>query len=202
MNLEELNLEQGSAEWHAARAGWVTCSKLSAVMAKGEGRTRLKYMRQLAAEKLLGRSAESFTGNVYTKMGKDLEPANRALLEDQLGVKITETGIIRNHDFRLSCSPDGLLGDEEMAEFKTCIPTEQIERLERDRLPPEHLYQVQGSLLATGRKACWYQSYSPGLPRLVLRVEPDLKLHDLILSELSLFHAELDELVSTIRGKY
>lgn len=171
-------------------------------MAKGEGRTRTKYMRQLAAEVLLGRSAESFTGNVYTEMGKDLEPANRALLEDQLGLKITETGIIRNHDIGLSCSPDGLLGDDEMAEFKTCIPTEQIERLERDRLPPEHVYQVQGSLLATGRNACWYQSYSPGLPRLVVRVEPDRKLHELILSELSLFRAELQDLVTAIRGKY
>lgn len=202
MNLGELRLEQGTPEWHAARAGWVTCSNLSKVMAKSEGRTRIKYMRQLAAERLLGRSAESFTGNVYTEMGKDLEPANRGLLEDQLGIKITDRGIIRNHDIGLSCSPDGLLCDEEMAEFKSCIPTEQIERLERDRLPPEHVHQVQGSLLATGRKACWYQSYSPGLPRLVVRVEPDLKLHDLILTELSAFREELDELVTTIRGKY
>ena len=54
MNLEVLRLEQGSKEWHAARAGWVTCSELSNVMAKGEGKTRAKYMRQLAAETRLG----------------------------------------------------------------------------------------------------------------------------------------------------
>lgn len=202
MNLEELCIPQGTPEWHAARAGWVTCSELSNVMAKGEGKTRAKYMRQLAAETLLDRSAATFTGNVYTEMGKDLEPTARDLLADHLGREIAETGIIRNHDIGLSCSPDGLLGDDELAEFKCCIPTVQIERLERGTLPAEYVLQVQGSLLVTGRRRCWFQSYSPGLPRLVLAVEPDEQKHADIKQAVAEFRAELSGLVASIRGKY
>ncbi|WP_442577837.1 lambda exonuclease family protein [Mesorhizobium sp. ASY16-5R] len=202
MNIEELRLEQGSPEWHAARTGWVTCSELSSLMAKGEGKTRAKYMRQLAAELLLGRSAASFTGNVYTEMGKDTEPKARELLAAELGRDITETGIIRNHDIGLSCSPDGLIGDDELAEFKCCIPTVQIERLEKGTLPTDYAMQVQGSLLVTGRKACWFQSYSPELPRLVVRVEPDEAKHAEIREAVAAFRIELARLVANVRRKY
>jgi predicted phage-related endonuclease len=201
-NIEELHLVQGSPEWHAARAGWVTCSELSSVMAKGEMKMRTKYMRQLAAETLIGRSAASFAGNVYTAMGTRTEPMARELLAEELGVPILETGVIRNHDIGLSCSPDGLLGDDEMAEYKCCLPTVQIERLEKGVLPPEYVLQVQGSLLVTGRKACWFQSYSPDLPRLVIRVEPDLAKHAEIRAAVAIFRQELAELVAAIRSKY
>ncbi|WP_322884145.1 YqaJ viral recombinase family protein [Sinorhizobium medicae] len=200
--IEELKLEQGTPEWHAARAGWVTASELSSLMAKGEGKTRAKYMRQLAAEQLLGRSAASFTGNVYTEMGKEYEPKARQLLCEELGVEISETGVVRNHEVGMSCSPDGLIGTDEMAEFKCCIPTVQIERLEKGTLPTEYAMQVQGSLLVTGRKACWFQSYSPDLPRLVVRVEPDYAKHAEIRAAVTLFRTELAELVKSIRSKY
>ncbi|GAK69330.1 hypothetical protein RRU01S_04_01520 [Agrobacterium rubi TR3 = NBRC 13261] len=202
MNLEEINITQGTPEWHAARAGWVTCSELSSLMAKGDGKMRTKYMRQLAAEVLIGRSASSFKGNIYTEMGKDTEPVARELLALEVGRPIIETGIIRNHDIGLSCSPDGLLGADEIAEFKCCIPTVQIERLEKGTLPAEYVLQVQRSLLVTGRTACWFQSYSPDLPRLVIRVEPDLAKHDEIREGVRIFREELADLVSTIRGKY
>lgn len=201
-HIEELRLEQGSPEWHAARAGWVTASELSKVMAKGEGKTRAGYMRQLAAELLLGRSAASFTGNAYTEMGKELEPRARDLLSEEIGLAITETGLIRNHAIGVSCSPDGLVGDDEMAEFKCCIPTVQIERLMKGTLPSEYVMQVQGSLLVTGRKACWFQSYSPDLPRLVIRVEPDLALHDEIRETVAVFRNDLAALTKSIRSKY
>lgn len=202
MNLEELNIPQGTPEWHAARAGWVTCSELSSLMAKGDGKMRTKYLRQLAAECLIGRSASSFKGNIYTEMGKDTEPVARELLELEVGRPIIETGIIRNHDIGVSCSPDGLVGDDEMAEFKCCIPTVQIERLEKGTLPSEYVLQVQGSLLVTGRKACWFQSYSPDLPRLVIRVEPDFAKHAEIRAAVAIFRREMAELVAAIRSKY
>jgi putative phage-type endonuclease len=202
LKLEELRLEQGSPEWHAARAGWVTCSELSKVMAKGEGKTRMQYMRQLAAEALIGRPASSFKGNAYTEMGHELEPKARELLSEHIGRPITETGLIRNHDIGLSCSPDGLIGDDEVSEYKCCIPTVQIERLERGGVPAEYVLQVQGTLLVTGRKKCWFQSYSPDLPRLVVEVLPDEKKHTQILEELALFRTDLAELIKSIRGKY
>ena len=41
---------QGTPEWHAVRCGKVTASRFSDVLAKGEGKTRLSYMKQLRAE--------------------------------------------------------------------------------------------------------------------------------------------------------
>ena len=36
-----INIEQGSAEWHKARLGYITASHISDVMAKGKGKEEL-----------------------------------------------------------------------------------------------------------------------------------------------------------------
>jgi hypothetical protein len=48
---------QGSEEWFEERRGCATASMFSAVMAKGEGKTRKAYMLKLAAERLTGKVA-------------------------------------------------------------------------------------------------------------------------------------------------
>ncbi len=48
------DLEQGSSEWFACRAGIPTASKFATVLAKGEGKIRSQYMRQLAGEVITG----------------------------------------------------------------------------------------------------------------------------------------------------
>ena len=58
-------------------------------------------------------------------------------------------------------------------EIKTSWPHIQIDRLERNRLPPEHKAQVQGNLWISDREWWDFVSYWPRLPMLCVRVYRD-----------------------------
>ena len=70
------DLEQGSSEWFACRAGIPTASKFATVLAKGEGKSRSKYMRQLAGEVITGEPAETFS-NSHMERGHAMEDEAR-----------------------------------------------------------------------------------------------------------------------------
>src|SRR5690606_41297724 len=101
------DLEQGSPEWFAARAGIPTASRFATVMAKGEGKTRSEYMRKLAGEILTGEPSEQFS-NIHTDRGNAMEDEAReatAIIND---AEIQRVGLIpnRNHGH----APDSFLG--------------------------------------------------------------------------------------------
>jgi len=195
------NIEQGTDEWLGVRAGIVTCSELSKVMAKGEGKVRSKYMRQVAGEIITSEPAENYF-NHHMQRGKDQEAKARELLQKELDVPFHEIGFIKNHDLRLGCSPDALIGDRKIGELKCCLADIQIERLDKKTVPTEYWAQVQGGLLASGLDGCYFQSYSPMLPRLVLEVEPDKLYFEKIEEELAHFNDELDEMVERIMNMF
>ena len=59
-------MEQRTEEWHLARAGCVTASRLSDVMAKtksGVSQTREGYKKQVLAERLTGTPNETIFTN-------------------------------------------------------------------------------------------------------------------------------------------
>src|SRR3546814_14450104 len=68
---------------HQARAGQITASCISDVLAKGRGgadsKTRKTYMRKLIAEKLSGCVVQTWAGNAHTERGHEQEPEARSL---------------------------------------------------------------------------------------------------------------------------
>lgn len=200
--IEVIDCVQGTEEWKLSRVGLVTCSELSKVLAKGEGKTRSKYLRQLAGSIITGEPYSGFEGNSHTQRGTEQEPVARDILAEVLDVEITQTGFIKNHDIRLGCSPDGLIGDDMGVEFKSCLPDIQIERLIRGTIPTEYLAQVEGSLLTTQRKKWLFVSYSPGLPMLKIEHTLSDERKELIERELVAFNEELDETVKKIMEMY
>ena len=62
------DIDQGTPEWFACRAGIPTASKFATVMAKGEGKTRSEYMRRLAGEIITGEPTSQFS-NAHTERG-------------------------------------------------------------------------------------------------------------------------------------
>jgi hypothetical protein len=205
-----IDCQQGTTEWLEARAGIVTSSEFSKVLAKGEGKTRTKYMRQLAGEIITGLPAEGFEGNRHTERGKLMEPAARELLRTRMNKDITEVGFIRNDDLRMGCSPDGLLGanPDNLLEFdagveiKCCLPDIQIERLLHGGLPSEYRAQVEGSLLVTGAKVWKFYSYSTGLPAHIVEVTLSDERREFLTAELKAFNTELDAMVAQVKGYY
>jgi hypothetical protein len=193
--IQVFDMDQGSADWHSARAGIPTASMFSTVMAKGEGKTRSKYMRTLAGEIITGESAETFS-NAHMERGKAMEDEARetyALIHDAQPQRV---GFIRNG--QKGASPDSLIGANGGLEIKTALPDIQIDRLERNRLPPEYVAQVQGSMWV-GERDWWdFVSFWPKLPMLRVRVYRDEAYIKTLSDEVDRFNDELAALVERI----
>lgn len=173
--LEVFHCEQGTPEWFEARRNIVTASEFATVMAKGRGGgesvTRRKYLLTLAGEAITGEVADKWEGNRHTERGKLLEPEARDAYALIAGVDPEQIGFMRRGG--AGASPDSLIGTDGLLEIKTKLPHLQIECLEADRLPPEHVAQVQGQLWISGRQWCDFVSYWPGLPIFIKRVHRD-----------------------------
>lgn len=195
--MQIFNCEQGSADWFACRSGIPTASMFATVMAKGEGKTRSEYMRKLAGEILTGEPAETFH-NAHMERGKVMEDEAREQYAFISDADIQRVGFIRNGD--CGASPDSLVGTNGGLEIKTALPHIQIDRLERDRLPPEHRAQVQGNIWLAEREWWDFCSFWPKLPPLIVRVPRDDEYIKTISDEIDRFNDELAALVERIRA--
>jgi hypothetical protein len=113
------------------------------------------------------------------------------------GVELRQVGFMRNGN--KGASPDSLIGTNGGLEIKTAQPDIQIDRLERDRLPPEHKAQVQGNLWISEREWWDFCSYWPKLPMLTVRVYRDEEYIKEMAGEIDRFNDELAALVERIR---
>lgn len=191
------DIDQGTPEWFRVRAGIPTASKFATVMAKGEGKTRSEYMRKLAGELLTGEPQEQFS-NAHTNRGNAMEDEARATYAFINDVETHRVGFIRNN--RKGASPDSLVGANGGLEIKTALPHIQIDRLERDRLPPEHKAQVFGNIWLAEREWWDFVSYWPKLPVLTVRVYRDEEYIKTLSDEVDRFNDELAALVERIRN--
>lgn len=185
---------QGTPEWHQARAGIVTASNASKLLAGGAGKTRLSYMYQLIGEVMTGEPVQVFAGNAHTERGHEMEPVARDLYRQRTGLEVVQTGFIRNHDDigGAGYSPDGLVGNDGAIEIKSRLPHIQAELLDTGKVPSDALKQTQFGLFVSDREWCDYVSYWPGMPLFVKRVERDAKAMIDIRKALIDFYAEMN----------
>jgi hypothetical protein len=196
--LEIIDCEQGTIEWHRARLGIPTASRFADILAKGDGKMRARYLRDLAGEIYTGEpDTEGFT-NAHMERGKLWEADARDHYAFTNDVEPQQVGFIRNG--RAGASPDSLIGETGGLEIKTALRHIQIERLQRGGMPPEHKAQVQGCLWITGREWWDFMSYAPGLPPLIVRVERDEVYINQLTKAVEAFNSELDMLVASLRG--
>lgn len=198
MSLQIIDCDQNSPEWISARLGIPTASKFATVMAKGEGKTRSEYMRKLAGEIYTGEPSESFS-NSHTERGHEFEPLARGEYAFITGNTVKQVGFVRNGN--KGASPDSLIGDDGGLEIKTALPHIQIDRLDRDRLPPEYKAQVQGNLWVAEREWWDFVSFWPKLPILNVRVYRDEEYIEAMSDEVDRFNDELAAMVERI-GRY
>jgi predicted phage-related endonuclease len=196
------DIEQGTDAWYAARAGIVTASEMSKVLAKGEGKTRAKYMNRLIAERITGYPVETYQ-NQRMLDGHGYEEEARQILEEACAEEIVKVGFIRNHEEigGVGYSPDFLIGDEGIGELKSRNPDLQVELLLADRVPPEHKAQIQSGLWVSKRTYCLFASHCPGLPMFEKRVERDEMYIVDMKAEVIKFYAEMKEKLNQIMGR-
>lgn len=202
-------LIQGSDEWLAARCGKVTASRVADVIAKtktGYGASRANYMAELIAERLTGQPAEKFS-NAAMAWGTEKEPEARAAYSFLKDVDVVEVGFIAHPRIAMTgASPDGLVGDLGLVEFKCPQTATHIDTLTGHAVPAKYVTQIQWQLACTGRAWCDFASYDPRLPhemRLwVRRVERDDDLIAELEREVSAFLSELDAKVGELERLY
>lgn len=175
--MQHLDFPQGSLAWFEARAGKPTASCFDRILTPSTLKCSKQsdaYMNRLLAEKWTGHVFEEVT-TVWMDRGKSLEAEACQYYEFQTGRSLQECGFCLTDDGKIGASPDRFAGDEGIAEIKCPLPSIQIGYLLGGGVPAEYWLQVQGELFVTGRAWCDFLSYCPGLPELLIRVEPDLK---------------------------
>lgn len=197
MTIQIFNCDQGTEEWHLARAGIPTASKFATVMAKGEGKTRTKYMRQLAGEVITGRPMEGYS-NAHMDRGHEMEPEARELYAFATDTAPEQVGFIRNGE--KGCSPDSLIGTNGMLEIKSKLPDLVIECWDRGDFPPEHKAQCQGALWVAEREWIDIVVYWPAMPVFIKRAYRDEPYIAEMSKAVDQFNDELAAMVERVRA--
>ena len=187
-----IDCEQGTEQWLRERAGIPTASQFSTVLSKGQGNTRRTYLLKLAGERLTGEPMESYS-NAHMERGKVMEAEAREAYAFMHDADPQLVGFARRGD--AGASPDALVGDSGLLEIKTLLPHLQLDVLDRDRVPPENVAQLQGQLWICEREWVDYVSYWPGLPLFVKRVHRDEEYIKTLADEVQRFNDELAAIV-------
>jgi len=172
---EELNaslaLVQGSEQWFAARLGKVTASRVADIIAEtksGWGASRGNYLAELVAERLTGRTADSYT-NAAMQWGVETEPEARKAYEFYRDVEVEQVGFVDHPTVEMSgASPDGLIGEYGLVEIKCPQTKGHIDTLLGSGVIKKAYHtQVMWQMACTGRQWCDFVSYDPRLPETI-----------------------------------
>ena len=165
-------------EWRTKRLGKVTASSFGKLVKKGKdgfklstGKVAEGLMYKIAWERLL------LDGNLSNGLGRlevtakaiehgnDYEGAAILRYQEVTGNEVDYVNkFIEDGEF-LGGTPDGYIGDDGIIEVKCPWNggNHLYTLLERKLYNDEHMYQIQGYLMLTGRKWCHFATYDPDL---------------------------------------
>lgn len=205
--MKVLHFPQGSVEWLGARAGKVTASCISDVLAKiktGEAAARRDYRAQLVAEILTGKPQGDTYINAEMQYGIDTEPLARDAYEAAEGVLVDQVGFILHPSIdRAGASPDGLVGDSGLVEIKCPKVATHLTYLLDGVVPAKYQPQMLWQMACSGRAWCDFVSFRPDLPDdlqlFKVRCERDDKRIKEMEDEVIAFLSEVDKLLARLR---
>jgi len=193
------NVQQGEDEWMRIRAGLPTASCFDKIvtMAGKPSAQRQKYLYQLAGERITGTKEPTYQ-NQWMSRGIELEAEARSAYEFLYDAEVETVGICTTDDGRWGASPDGL-EPERGIEIKCPSMAVHVEYLLGKKLPSQYFQQVHGQMAVCEKNAWRFISYYPGMPMLVVDVEPDVKFQKALNAELEAFAHELDAITEQLR---
>lgn len=195
-------LQQGSDEWLAARAGIVTASVVGQLITPSTVKVaKNDYSRGLTATLV----AERITGHVEPMQvsqamlrGQMDEPYARDAYSEhhapvaELGFMVRDFG-----KYKIGYSPDGLVGDDGLIEIKSRAQKKHLQTILADEVPLENMAQIQAGLLVSGREWLDYVSFCSGMPLWTKRVLSDERWYDAITDAVLTFEANAAEMLAT-----
>lgn len=166
-----ITCEQGSTEWHQARAGVITASmfrvareRLKSGPNKGDFTEAAKnYAFRVAVERIAGNPLDEGFETWQMKRGHELEPAARAAHEAASGEVVFRAGFVVTDCGRFGASADGLIGDDAGSEYKCLVSPEGLRDVLLEDDITKYIDQIQGCMWITGRRRWHYAMYCPAL---------------------------------------
>lgn len=202
-------IEQRTEEWHQARLGRVTASRMSDVMGRtksGYGAGRANYMAALIVERLTQTPVETYS-NAAMQWGTETEPQARATYMLTTGRDVAEAGFDLHPTIAdLGASPDGYVGEDGLIEIKCPNTATHLDTLLSDAVPQKYLLQMQTQMACTGRAWCDFVSFDPRLPdemqMWTKRIPRDATLIAEIEAETVKFLGEMYAKLAALRARY
>lgn len=202
-------MEQRSPDWYAARCGKATASAVASILAKtksgGESASRQNELMRVVCEVLTGTVEEGYTSPAMAR-GNDLEPVARCEYSATTGELVELVGFIDHPEIDgFGASPDGLVGDDGLVEFKCPNTATHMRYMLDSYIPADYQIQMLCQMACTGRKWCDFVSFDDRLPeglRLsIVRFNRDEKRIAEIEWEVRRFLADRDDLVKRLRNR-
>lgn len=208
--------EQGTEEWLQERAGVPSASKFDLVMAGKDTVGRQGYLWTLALEQINSKPFETFKSKDMER-GKKLEALARFEYMAKTRRVVKTSPFVRHPFLSAGASPDGLVGDDGLVEFKAPKRHNHGHVLERtkmthkdgtpltsiEQIPRDYRWQVIGQQACTGRQWTDFASFSDEFPKnaqfAIVRYERDEEKIKELEAGLTAFIKELDELVKFIK---
>ena len=197
--------QQGSKAWADQRLGRFTASRFADLMTnnrKGDapGETALKYIMEIAIERLTGQPLDTFKGNAATEWGNEWEAKARKKAEEKIGPIALSNFVVKSK--YVGGSPDGLT-DDAIVEIKCPYNSiYHLQRLEAGECPKEYYPQVQGNIWINDKQRAWYIDYDPRFPATSELLIVEVPRDDEFISKLETRIAEATEVLEQIVNKY
>ena len=196
-------MEQRTPEWHQARLGKLTASKVAdaiSTLKKGDpSQASIDLAFQILAEKYTGKPTQFFTTEAM-RWGTETEPLALAEYSQRFKVQVESCGfIVHPSESMLGASPDGLVGDDGLIEIKCPTTTTFLKWLADGVVPDKHKPQMMAQLACTGRKWCDFVAYDPRVntfgvtDMMVVRFEPTD-------DEMAKFQIEVSKFLNFVKG--
>jgi predicted phage-related endonuclease len=163
-----IDCEQKSPEWYAARAGRLTGSVASQMMAKvqkGEAAGRRNLRAKLVLERVTGKTQEDDYLSRDMQRGIELEPEAFGEFEALTGVILQRCGFLSmGEDF--GCSLDAYIGEfDELVSIKCPNDANHMAYVTGGKkIPKDYMDQCRHELWITGAKRHHFLSYNPNFP--------------------------------------
>jgi tetrahydromethanopterin S-methyltransferase subunit B len=200
------DLVQGSDEWHAARCGLLTASEMKLIVTPtlkaAANEKERAHLYELLAQRVTRYVEPQYVSDDMLR-GQADEDAALAVYHQNVA-PVSLAGFMTNDKwgFVIGYSPDALVGDDGQVEVKSRRQKYQLEtfavHVGANTIPADYIIQVQTGLLVSERKWCDFVSYCGGLPMAVIRVFPDVAIHEAIVEAARAFEGRL----ATARENY
>ena len=173
------DVEQGTPEWDALRAGKMTASKASKLVTP-TGRPSSQYLGEigrLIAERLGLQDPEPVPQTYWMERGTEMEEEARNCFQLFTGNSVTKCGFIESDDGLIGVSPDGIIDGDELIPLEVKVPmpsthiTWMMEQDRGDGMPKQHIAQVHFAMAVTEAPYAYFMSYNPDLPPVLHKVE-------------------------------